>query len=319
MRPVVTSVAGQTASNVSIATATTLGAAGVIPQNGPLATANSVANAQTTAGAAFLTLNGARAFAGTAQFTTPTRLNLSSTGNLSGVNFTIVGQVQQGPDTTGNTAGPQTEVIAGPNNGVVVTQNTWIRVYSIFASAAVGTAVSVYGTALLAPAQQGTVTSANDQTGVSFTFSGFNSVGQPATETIVGPGPGLTTSTTTYFNSITQVRASAATNAASIGNSATAASPWVVPDYFETPFDIGVQCAISGTLSYTVQITLDDIFGGTPYQTPNPTLIPSPAANLANANSTQAGAITVPCRAVRVITNSGTGSVVMTVVQGLNT
>src|SRR6201989_1197776 len=137
MRPVTVSITGQTAANASIAAVTTLGAAGNIPQNGALATANSVANSQTTAGAGFLTLNGARVSAGVVQFNTPTRLNISSTGNLSAINFTILGTVAQGPDTTGNTGGPQTETIAGPNNGVVVTQNTWLRIYSIAVSAAV--------------------------------------------------------------------------------------------------------------------------------------------------------------------------------------
>ena len=319
MRPVVVSITGQTSSNTSIAAATTLGAAGNIPQNGALATANSVALSQTTAGAGALILNGARSTANVAQFVTPSRLNFTSTGNLSAVNFTIVGTVAQGPDTTGNIAGPQTEVIAGPNNSTVVSQNTWLRIYSITASAAVGTAVTVYGTALLPFATQGTITSANDQTAVNFTFFGFNANGQPYTETITGPGAGLTTATVGFFSAITQVTSSAATSAASVGNSGSVVSPWVVVDYFEAPFDIGVQCVLTGSANYGVQVTLDDVFGGIPYRTTNLTALPAPAANLATATTSQVGAITAPCRAVRLNITSGVGSLAMTVVQGLNT
>lgn len=317
MRPVVSKLTGQASSNTSIAATTTLGGAGEIPQNGSLATANGVCAAQTTSGAASLLLNGTKAFAGTVLFPTPTNLNISSTGNLSGVNFTIVGTVAQGPDTTGNTSGPQTEVIAGPNNGVVISANTWIAVKQITVSAAVGTNVSVYGTALLANATLVTLTSASDNSAVNFTVYGFNANSQPLTETIAGPGAGLTVSTTNYFSAVTQVLASAATTAVSVGNSASAATPWVVVDYLQTNFNVGLQVALTGTLNYSVECTDDDPFGGIPYVTPNLTPFFVPVMALVGQNINAVGSLTVPTRAVRAITNSGTGALTFTVVQGM--
>lgn len=320
MRPIISSVTGLTASATSIAAATTLGAAGSIPLGGSLATANGVANAQTLAGAGQLILNGTLAFNRAVAFPNPSRLNLTSTGNLSGVNFTVVGLVAQGPDTTGNTGGPQTEVIVGPNNSVVVSQNTWLRILSITASAAVGTNVSAFGTPTMGNAGQVSLTSANDQSAVNFTIYGFNANGQPTTEVVVGPGAGLTVNSVNYWSAVTQITASAATNAVSAGNSASAATPWVVVDYLPPPFNVGISDEITvGAVNYSVQVTNDDVFGGIPYATPAPVAFFTPIMALVGANISQMGWLTTPCRAVRTITNTGTGTVAMHVTQGLKT
>lgn len=319
MRPVVKSVTGLAASATSIAAATTLGAAGEIPQNGALATTNGVVAAQTTAGAGFLVLNGSKAFSGTVQLANPSNLNISSTGNLSGVNFTIVGTVAQGPDTTGNTGGPQTEVIAGPNNGTVVTQNTFIAIKSIAVSAAVGTNVTVYATATEANPSQVSLTSASDNSAVTFTVYGFNASGQPLTETLLGPGAGATVLTQNYWSAVTQVSASAAITAVSVGNSASAATPWIVVDYLQEPFNVGLQVTLSGTVNYSVQATADDPFGSPPnFATPTLNAFFVPVMPLVGANTPQLANLTVPCRAVRLITNSGTGTATITAVQGIN-
>lgn len=63
------------------------------------------------------------------------QLTLTSAGNLSAVNFTIVGLSMRGV--------AQTEVIAGPNATTVTTTNYWKEIYSITASAAVASAVTV--------------------------------------------------------------------------------------------------------------------------------------------------------------------------------
>lgn len=101
-----------------------------------------VANGQTTAGAATLVLNGSAVgpvqpgIPAFAQFdlgvTRP--VTLTSTGALSGVNFTIVGFDANN--------GPLTEVLAGPSNNTVATTAEFNRVTSITTSGAVGTSVS---------------------------------------------------------------------------------------------------------------------------------------------------------------------------------
>ena len=99
-----------------------------------------IAAAQTLAGAGNMVLNGS------GSDESPTRrmrltgsgfsrvITLTSTGNISAVNFTITGTDIRGAALS--------EVIAGPNINTVSTTNNFYSVTSIAASAAVGTATS---------------------------------------------------------------------------------------------------------------------------------------------------------------------------------
>lgn len=102
-----------------------------------------VAALQTTAGAANLTLTAgagvtaaADAF-GTTRYTldVPRTVSLTSTGNISGVNFTITGY-----DTHGQV---MTQTIAGPNNNTVLTTKAFKSVTRVAVDGAVGTNTSV--------------------------------------------------------------------------------------------------------------------------------------------------------------------------------
>lgn len=96
---------------------------------------NNICLDQTTAGAANLTINGALASGGAVSLNDAWRLDLESTANLSGVNFTITGT-----DADGNA---QTETIAGPNNNTVTTTKYFKTITQIAASGAVGTNISI--------------------------------------------------------------------------------------------------------------------------------------------------------------------------------
>lgn len=86
---------------------------------------------QTTAGAGAFLVNGALAVAGAVTLANAYRISLTSAGNVSTVNFTIVG--------TGPESQAQTEVIAGPNINTVTTTGYFRTITSITVSAAVGT------------------------------------------------------------------------------------------------------------------------------------------------------------------------------------
>lgn len=99
---------------------------------------------QTTGAAGALTINGTyldqNALGGNSRravipggFGRP--LSLTSTGNLSGINFSFAGT-----DVYGRTV---TETRVGPNNNTVVTTQEFVTVSSVTADAAVGTAVVV--------------------------------------------------------------------------------------------------------------------------------------------------------------------------------
>lgn len=94
-----------------------------------------------------------------------------------------------------------------------------------------------------------------------------------------------------------------------VTNAATSA--WIPVDYTQNNFNVGIHVDVtSGTPTWVVQTTADDIF--------DPTVTPTAIAALSpldTGTTDEQGSITVPCRAVR-LTQSGTGVSKMTVIQG---
>lgn len=86
----------------------------------------------------------------------------------------------------------------------------------------------------------------------------------------------------------------------------------VALDYFAMNFQVSLNCQVTGTVSYTVQYTFDKIqeAGWTP-ATGNWTNHPSLTAQTATKDSN----IAYPVTAVRMTQASGSGSVVLTVIQ----
>lgn len=88
----------------------------------------------------------------------------------------------------------------------------------------------------------------------------------------------------------------------------------VIPmDWHQVPFNVGIVCSVTGTATYTVEHTSDDVF--------SPSFNPSTATWLPNTGltaqtSSKDGNYSAPCRGVRLNVASGTGTVKMTVIQG---
>lgn len=88
----------------------------------------------------------------------------------------------------------------------------------------------------------------------------------------------------------------------------------VVPDYISSPFNVGIGCTVTGTATYTVEHTFDDVF--------SLNFNPATATWIANSGLTAKttstdGNYAFPVRGIRLKVTSGTGTVAMTVVQGL--
>ncbi len=84
------------------------------------------------------------------------------------------------------------------------------------------------------------------------------------------------------------------------------------PDLYRTPFNIGFGVVKTGTVNFTVQHTFDDVF--------SPTFDPAtatwfPHASVAAATANADGNYAYPCRGIRILQNSGSGSCVMTIIQ----
>lgn len=97
--------------------------------------ADGVCQAQTTAGAGNLTLNGALASGGVATFGEQQRVTLYSAADLSALTFTVYGTTKVGDSIS--------EAIAGPNAGTVTTTANFKTVTQVAVDGAVGTNVTV--------------------------------------------------------------------------------------------------------------------------------------------------------------------------------
>lgn len=90
-------------------------------------------------------------------------------------------------------------------------------------------------------------------------------------------------------------------------------SAWIPVDYTQANFNLGILVDVtSGTPTWNVQITMDDIFNSA--VTPTAVTVPA-STGLETGTTDEVGNITIPCRAVR-INQTGTGVSTMTVVQG---
>jgi hypothetical protein len=84
-------------------------------------------------------------------------------------------------------------------------------------------------------------------------------------------------------------------------------------DFFQSPVTIGIQAVLTGTATYTVEYTLDDIL--------DPAFVASSAtwtpvsSDLTSAVASKNAYFNVPSRGIRVTIASGTGGVVATICQ----
>ena len=83
-------------------------------------------------------------------------------------------------------------------------------------------------------------------------------------------------------------------------------------DYYISPTNIALNVVVSGTITYTVQYTFDDVFAqGYDPATGNWTNHPTLTAQTATKDSN----IAYPVRGVRLTTSAGTGTATLTIIQ----
>lgn len=102
----------------------------------------------------------------------------------------------------------------------------------------------------------------------------------------------------------------------SVTVSSQTASAAIPVDYTQANFNLGISVISTGTNTWSVQMTMDNIFD--PAVTPSWVPVPSASGLEAGSGGTnEVGSVTCPCRAVRLNVSAYTnGSVTMTVVQG---
>lgn len=276
--------------------------------NGTLGTgavANSIALSQTLAGATTVVLNGALGNApipqtGTKGAFLPSSqyIYITSAGNDSGVTFVVVGL-----DVNGTVV---SEGIGGSNAGVASSLKQYRSIISITSSGATASTITVgqYTPVTLDTPRQIIITTAST---ISFTITGTDWAGNPISETVTNAGASV--SSVLSYATVTSVLTASAATSVTVGTTGVAYSPWVSFDDWANP-TIAIQCNASGTVSYTVQQSLDN---------PNSPTNPVAASSMVWANSGDANAVNATgsiqtnyfaCPVYgRVLLNSGTGSV----------
>ena len=264
-------------------------------------TATAVTTAQTSSGATQIAVDGSLAtktYQGTGAIS----------GNVLTISATVSGSVYAGMPLSGLGMSPNTVVLA-PGQ----TAGTWIVSPSQTFSSA-----TVYGgtVASLVTAQRvGIVSSSSSDNSKTVTVIGTTFGGLPATETVTLANAG-TVNTATDFLTVTQVYTSASTvGTISLRTVASAGSPWVRFDDWAQG-DISVQCVVTGTANYTVQITGDD--PNSPTNAVAAASVTWSTSAVANAATASFGPTPLGCHPAfaRILLNSGSGSVTGTFLQG---
>jgi hypothetical protein len=185
----------------------------------------------------------------------------------------------------------------------------------LFAPASIVTGAVPVLTQTLDHARRVIFTSSGNDSGLTFKISGTNVSGNPISETVQGLSAAAASTVLDYLGLITVTVSGASAGTVAIGTNGVAGSNWVRLDEWAPP-QVGIQCDVAGVVNFTVQDTMND---------PNDPTSPVPPANVNWYNTNDAVGITATVglqtnfayapRYVRILLNSGAGSVTATVVQ----
>lgn len=167
-------------------------------------------------------------------------------------------------------------------------------------------AAVVGGVAVLDAQRRVIITSGSDDTGITFTVKGTNGAGSAIQQTIAGANGGAA-ATDLDFKTVTSVtHTGSVAGTVTVGTNGVGSSLWQILNWNTAPFGLGFQVELrSGAANYTVQYTYDDpnnLIAGLSYP------LAFDDATVAAKAATFAGSTIVPVTAVRLLTNSGTGT-----------
>lgn len=199
--------------------------------------------------------------------------------------------------------------LAGPLtlDGALVTTVTTGHTYG-------GTPITVTS-AILDQPRRIEITTTDDETANNFTITGFDRYGSPISETLAGVNTGVMT-TVQDFAVVTGVSIDGnAVAALYVGTSATASSRWVRLDSWAMN-PVAIQTDTSGTVTYTIQTTLEDPDSAVnPVPPASVTWFNSTDSNVVNAVASKQSSFTNAPTFARITVTAGDGSVTGTFVQ----
>jgi hypothetical protein len=200
------------------------------------------------------------------------------------------------------------QLSAAVNNAVCLDQTRATAGPLVLDGANVVAGVAVFNAAYLV-----TVTSTGNDSTRTYTITGTNASGVAISETITGPNI-ATVSTTQYFKTVTGVSVVGGGTVGTVraGFGTAGVAPPIILDIHGRP-DVSLQVVVSGTVTWTIQQTLDNLWDIT-----NPTWFSHPDANMVSQTVNRQGNYAYIPSALRLLVTSGTGSATLTVIQSGN-
>jgi len=276
--------------------------------NGALSTGydrNGIAASQTPSGADAMTLNGALGIDFRSR--RGVYILIYAAANDTGRTFTVVGE-----DINGNRI---TEAITGPGTGLITLGSTkFYHVKSVTPDAATAGAIEigVNGYAEFDTPQHVAQYSAGDDTGDTYTVSGYDRYGFEVTDSITGVSGGTSTTQDQNFGWVDRISSSTASaGAVESGTNGKCESGWHVLNYRGPDFNVGIGCTTGGA-TYAMQHTFTNVLASDFAENDAVVLTHS---TLTGETTNQDGNYTSPPVATRLaITTAGTGPVTATII-----
>ena len=168
------------------------------------------------------------------------------------------------------------------------------------------------GVAVLDTQRQVLITSGGDDSKITFTVTGSNDSGQPINEVVSGVSAAAVATTLDFLNVGTVSASGAVASTVTIGTNSTGSTPWFMPNYNMTPFNAQLNTAVSGSVTYSCQYTMDN-FALPANPTSKPTAIT--LGTISAKTTADVAALTSPIIGWRTQVTSGTGTVTTKFVQ----
>jgi hypothetical protein len=168
------------------------------------------------------------------------------------------------------------------------------------------------GVAALDTQRRVLITSAGNDSGITFTVFGTSDSGTAIQETVTGANAAAV-ATNQDFATVTRVAASGATaSTVQIGTNPVGSSRWLLLNPHVAPASVSLAgVLIAGAATWEADYTYDDFLNLAPGAFPQPFA----HQTLVNQTGTADGTLSVPVKGVRLTITSGTGTVQLTVTQ----
>lgn len=168
------------------------------------------------------------------------------------------------------------------------------------------------GVANLVTAQFVGITSAGDDSGITFTVTGTDRYGRPQSETIAGTNTTLA-QTTKNFLTVTQIASSGSTaSTVTAGINSTGTTAPIIIDRFVNPSTYGAAMVFAGSATASLEISYNDLSPAWDMANNSPTWFGVTGFTAITSNHN--GQIGGPVTMLRLKITSGTGTVSATII-----